>query len=113
MVAETVSAAVNEVETSLPATNIDWKIPARWLLLSLLLPVALAVVSDVSLGTLPMLTLVVSLVCIPLATVLVMRATMTEFNRVIEIVAPAVADDNGAATDEASNTGNIRPDASA
>lgn len=75
--------------------------------------VALAVVSDVSLGTLPMLTMMVSIVCIPLSTVLVMRAIMTEFNRVIEIVAPAVAEDNGAATDEASNTGNIRPDASA
>ena len=56
---------------------------------SLLLPVAVAFAADAALGTTPLLAVVAAVVCIPLATVLVSRAALTEMGKVIQQVAPA------------------------
>ncbi len=107
-------AVVDAVKPSQPITNIDWKYPARLLLLSLLLPVMLAFCLDILLGSLPLVTMVASIICIPLATVLVIRSVLVDFSRVIEIVAPEEAEQgDDAAADNDSNTGDNWPDASA
>ncbi len=70
------------------APRIDVKGLALRLLLSLLLPVTVALLLDLLLGTLPWMTLAMSLVCIPLATVIVGNATLRDFERVVALVAP-------------------------
>ena len=68
--------------------HLEWRKPARQLLASLLFPVLLALIVDAMLGTMPLATIVVSLVCIPLSTILVIRAVLAEMDRLIEVVAP-------------------------
>jgi hypothetical protein len=58
------------------------------LLLTLVLPLTAAVVFDVATGTLPVLTIVAVVICIPLATIVVNRTVLAEFDRVVRIVAP-------------------------
>ena len=112
--AEAVIAVVDDVKPSQLVASIDWKNPARPLLLSLFLPVMVAFSVDLLLGTLPLVTMVASIICIPLATVLVIRSILVEFDRVIEVVAPEVAEQgDDSVTDNESKTGDIRPDASA
>jgi hypothetical protein len=60
----------------------------RSLVWALLLPVAAAFAADAALGTTPLLAVVATVVCIPLATVLVSRAALLEMSKVIEQVAP-------------------------
>ena len=67
-----------------------WPLTVR-LLLSLVLPVSVALLLDRSLGTMPWLTLITSLLCIPLATVIVGSAVLRDFERVLAQVAPADA----------------------
>ncbi len=67
-----------------------WPLTVR-LLLSLVLPVSVALLLDWSLGTMPWLTLITSLLCIPLATVIVGSAVLRDFERVLAQVAPADA----------------------
>ncbi len=67
-----------------------WPLTLR-LLLSLVLPVCVALLLDWSLGTMPWLTLATSLICIPLASVIVGGAALSDFERVIEQVAPEEA----------------------
>lgn len=59
------------------------------LLWALLLPVAAAFAADAALDTAPLLAVVATVVCIPLATLLVSRAALVELNKVIQQVAPA------------------------
>lgn len=68
-----------------------WPLTLR-LLLSLVLPVCAALLLDWTLGTLPWLTMVTSLICIPLATVIVGNATLRDFERVVALVAPKVTE---------------------
>jgi hypothetical protein len=58
------------------------EVPAWQLLLSLFLPVAFAIGLDLMLATLPLATMSISLICIPLATVLVTRSILAEFDKV-------------------------------
>lgn len=58
------------------------------LLLTLILPVSVAILSDWWLATSPFLTMAASLICIPLATVVVIRMALKELDRVIAEVAP-------------------------
>ena len=111
--AEALSAVVDDGKPSQPVASIDWKNPAKPLLLSLFLPVMLAFGVDLLLGTLPLITMVVGIICIPLSTVLVVRSILAEFTRVIEVVAPEQRDDAGIDKENDSQTGVIRPDASA
>lgn len=73
-----------------------WPVTLR-LLLALILPVSAALLADLALGTMPWLTLATSLVCIPLATVIVGNATLRDFERVVARVAPYEAAENAAA----------------
>ena len=72
-----------------PATiRIDLWRGVKALLLTLVIPMSIAVISDVAMGTLPWLTIAGVIVCIPLATVVVNRTVLAEFDRVVAIVAP-------------------------
>ena len=72
-----------------PATiRIDLWRGVKALLLTLVIPMSIAVISDVAMGTLPWLTIAGVIICIPLATVVVNRTVLAEFDRVVAIVAP-------------------------
>jgi hypothetical protein len=58
------------------------------LLLTLVIPMLIAVMADVTMGTLPWLTIAGVIICIPLANVMVTRILLAEFDRVVAIVAP-------------------------
>ncbi len=58
------------------------------LLVSLVSPLTALVVLDYATGWFPWLTIVASAICIPLSTVIVIRATLAEMDRVIQQVAP-------------------------
>ncbi len=70
------------------ALRIDVKGLTLRLLLSLVVPVGVALVLDLLVGTWPWMTLATALVCIPLATVIVGNATLRDFERVVAQVAP-------------------------
>ena len=61
------------------------------LLLTLVIPMSIAVISDMTMGTLPWLTIAAVIICIPLATIVVNRTVLAEFDRVVAIVAPEEA----------------------
>ncbi len=69
------------------------------LLITLLLPLALAVLADYSLGWMPWTTIGASLIFIPLSTIVVTRATLSELDKVIRQVTP-VEPENVAANPE-------------
>lgn len=58
------------------------------LLLTLVIPMSIAVISDMAMGTLPWLTIAGVIICIPLATIVVNRTVLAEFDRVVTMVAP-------------------------
>ena len=91
--AENGATVVDDAKPAQQVSNIDWRNPARLLLLSLFVPVTAAFGLDVWLATLPLLTMAVSLICIPLATLLVVRSILAEFDRIIGMVAPVQDDD--------------------
>ncbi len=64
------------------------------LLFTLVLPMSLAVVADLLTGSLPWLTIAAVLICIPLATVVVSRTVLAEFDRVVALVAPPELDED-------------------
>lgn len=61
---------------------------ARLVIISLLLPVLAAIVADYILGMLPWITIIVSLIAIPLSSIIVTRASLVEFDKIIQEVAP-------------------------
>ena len=63
------------------------------LVVTLAVPLLIGVLADVFLGTAPLATIVFGFIAIPLATVLVLRSTLSEFDRVIDQVAPRPRDD--------------------
>ena len=67
---------------------IDWRRLGLGLLLTLVLPVGFALFIDLWLTTWPFLVIVTGLLCIPLATIVVMRMALNELERVFEQVAP-------------------------
>lgn len=68
--------------------RIDVRRAIKALLLTLVIPLAAAILIDVTTGLLPVLTIVGAVICIPLATIVVNRTVLTEFDRVLKIVAP-------------------------
>jgi hypothetical protein len=76
--------------------HLDWRQLITGLLLTLIAPVGFALLLDWWLTTLPLITMIVGLICIPLATVVVVRTALSELDRVIAAVAPddQVVDDN-------------------
>ena len=72
-----------------PATiRIDLWRGVKALLLTLVIPMSIVVISDLAMGTLPWLTIAGVIICIPLATIVVNRTVLAEFDRVVAIVAP-------------------------
>lgn len=65
----------------------------RALLFTLVLPMSLVITTDLLLGSLPWLTIAGVLICIPLATVVVNRTILGEFDRVVALVAPPLEED--------------------
>jgi hypothetical protein len=63
------------------------------LLFALIVPVTVSFLLDQLLGTSPVVTIGATLVCIPLATVLVSKQALRDLNRVIAEVAPPVTED--------------------
>ena len=57
-------------------------------LLGLLLPVSAAMVIDLSLGSLPTVSIVAIVICFPVAAILISRTALRELDRVIQEVAP-------------------------
>jgi hypothetical protein len=71
--------------------RIDLGRSLRALLFTLVFPMSLAVTADLLLGSLPWLTIAGVLICIPLATIVVNRTVLVEFERVVALVAPETA----------------------
>jgi hypothetical protein len=63
-------------------------------LLTLVIPMTAAVVVDLTSGTLPFLTIAAIIICIPLATIVVSRTVLAEFDRVVTLVAPPETDES-------------------
>ena len=86
--------------------RIDLGRGVRALLWSLVLPVSFALLVDWLVGSLPWVTIAAALICIPLATVVVSRIVLAEFDRVVALVAPPEAaveeDDSGEPAAESS-----------
>ncbi len=61
-------------------------------LVSLVLPFVIVVLLDLNLGLTPLLTIVASVVLIPISSVIVIRSALSELDRVIEEVAPLKID---------------------
>jgi hypothetical protein len=68
--------------------RIDLRRGVKALLLTLVIPMSVAVLADVTTGTVPWLTIAALIICIPLATVVVNRTVLAEFDRVVGAVAP-------------------------
>ena len=66
----------------------------RAFLFTLALPMSLAVAADLLAGSLPWLTVAAVLICIPLATIVVNRTVLLEFDRIVSLVAPEEANDS-------------------
>jgi hypothetical protein len=89
--------------------RIDVRRLARALVFTLVAPLTLAIILDLSLDTLPLATLVASVIFIPLATVVVSRAALSELDKVIQAVAPLEGDSpEGLPDDEAAGEQGIR-----
>ena len=58
------------------------------LLLGVVLPISLALIVDLSLGTLPVATIAALVICLPLGAIWLSRVSMSELDRVIAEVAP-------------------------
>lgn len=86
--------------------QIDWRRLTKWLLLTLILPVLLAISIDLLIGMLPILTLVTSLICIPVATFFVGRAILSEMDRVLAVLAPEVPKSDDDAVENLNGAGN-------
>ena len=62
------------------------------ILVSLVLPLAIVVLLDLNLGLTPLLTIVASMILIPLSSIIVIRTVLSELDRVIQEVAPLEID---------------------
>lgn len=66
----------------------------RSIISSLLLPVTVAVLIDLQVGWFPLLTIGATIIFIPLSTVIVIRAALSEMDQVIQKVAPLDLESN-------------------
>lgn len=84
------------------------------LLIALVLPVGVAFLADWALGTAPIVAVVVSIVCIPLATILVVQRTLHDMNALIAVVAPPEVEAENPATNNERDDGrdSAKPDVS-
>lgn len=76
------------------ATRIDVRRLVYLLIVTLLLPPLIGAGLDIYFGTVPFFTIGSGVLSIPLATFTVLRSTLTEFNRVVQILAPEPIDED-------------------
>lgn len=76
------------MHTSRNNTRIDVRRIAKLFAVTVGLPLLVGVLTDVFFGTAPMATIVLGFLAIPLASILVLRSILSEFDRVIAQVAP-------------------------
>lgn len=86
-------------------TRIDVRQIAKLFAVTAGLPLLVGVLIDVFFGTSPMATIVLGFLAIPLASVLVLRSTLNEFDRVIAQVAPKPVDEHDLADGDSSWAG--------
>ena len=67
---------------------------AMYVLLTIVMPLTIVILLDIILGWMPILTIVATIILIPLSTVLIVRATLAEMDTVIQTVAPLEPDHN-------------------
>ncbi|MEM7537929.1 MAG: hypothetical protein AAF639_37510 [Chloroflexota bacterium] len=70
------------------SNQIDVKLLIQYVLLTLVLPFAVAITIDLVFGFMPFFTIGAIIIFIPLSTVVVIRKSLMELNRVIDAVAP-------------------------
>jgi hypothetical protein len=70
------------------------------LLLTLVLPLVAAVLIDVTTGLMPIVTIVAVVIFIPVATIVVNRTVLAEFERIVRIVAPELPPVDAAVADK-------------
>ncbi len=78
-----------EIGAQTQPAAINWMRLGLLLLLTLIVPVGFALLFDLWMGTSALLMMVVGLIAIPVATVVVIRTALIEFDRVIASVAPS------------------------
>lgn len=77
----------------MPSTTIDIYRLCSSLLSTLILPMSIVVLVDYSWGWMPLLTIIASLILIPLSSLIVVRTILAELDRIIESVAPVEPED--------------------
>jgi 4-hydroxybenzoate polyprenyltransferase len=79
------------MEKAVMATSlIDWRKLIQPLAFILVLPCLLAILIDLWLGSLPLLTIIAIVICFPTAGFFLNRITMQEMDRVINEIAPVL-----------------------
>lgn len=79
-----------------------WRLTKRTLL-TLFLPVLTAIAIDVTVGTWPIITLLVAGITFPVAGIMVIHSLMQEMQRVIQVLAPETTDTDESRATDASN----------
>jgi len=77
-------------------TRLNIKRMLKLLCLLLVLPVTACFSIDLLLNLTPLLTIISSVICIPLTSFVVIKATLVEFDEVIQQVAPAELEESNA-----------------
>lgn len=72
------------------SARIDLGRLSRWLFLTLILPMSLAMAFDFILNLQPFLTILAIVIVIPLATFFVVRVVIDEFDQVLRTIAPVI-----------------------
>lgn len=80
-------------QAQMPSMRINWRRLTGYVVFLLVVPTFIAVALDRILVTSPWLTIIVSLICIPATTVVVMRTALFEFEKIIEAVAPVESEE--------------------
>lgn len=70
---------------------IDLQRLLKLVLFALVIPVAVGGIADYLLGSAPLLLIVVSVICIPLTTVWIIRVILSEMDRVVETIEAEIA----------------------
>jgi hypothetical protein len=87
----------------MPETRLNLRRLASALFLGVILPISIALLIDLMLGTLPLVTIVGIVIFMPLGALWLGRVSLSELNRVIDVVAPVedpASDVDEAAADE-------------
>ena len=79
---------MSEIMMDQVPNQINVKLLIQYVLLTLVFPFAIAITVDLAFGFMPFFTIGAIAIFIPLSTVVVIRKSLMEFNRIIDAVAP-------------------------